>query len=183
MRGFRHWYIPADASASWRSGYAADCKSCIETKPKSDLAENCCQDIPGTPGEPDNDTVQLSSPWHDRAGARLAASLRDGSHSAWLGFSDWIEELLTAPERASIAWSALKSLNADEAEEVIRTVLRFAGYPPPKFVSHMSDARWWAGLASRAEKKAYMLAAFEALSEADQKAFLNHVNRAAEDAT
>ncbi len=50
-----------------------------------------------------------------------------------------------------------------------------AGVPLPPFLNAMDDARWWAGLASRGERKAYCLAAFEAMPPADQAAFLHHV--------
>lgn len=50
-----------------------------------------------------------------------------------------------------------------------------AGVPLPPFLNVMDDARWWADLANRSERKAYALAAFEALAPADQAAFLRHV--------
>ncbi|WP_138058735.1 hypothetical protein [Sulfitobacter pontiacus] len=54
-----------------------------------------------------------------------------------------------------------------------------AGYPIPTFLSVMSDARWWASIASRDERKAYALAAFEALAISDQSAFLEYVQGSA----
>ncbi len=74
-----------------------------------------------------------------------------------------------------LAYSALRSLNADNAETVARGVLGTADGPLPAFLSPMDDARFWASLASRLELKAYALAAFEVMSERDQTAFLDHV--------
>ncbi|MCE8006006.1 hypothetical protein [Aestuariivita sp.] len=40
----------------------------------------------------------------------------------------------------------------------------------------MDDARWWASFASLKERKAYALAAYEALPERDQMAFRKHIS-------
>ena len=50
-----------------------------------------------------------------------------------------------------------------------------AGHPIPNPYRLMPEAREWASWASTAECKAYALACYEALSPADQAAFLHHV--------
>lgn len=79
--------------------------------------------------------------------------------------------------RAAVAWAALKELDPEDAAKVAAVFLP-AGAPLPTLINMMEDARWWAGLASRAERKAYCLAAFESMPEADQAAFLQHVQKA-----
>lgn len=50
------------------------------------------------------------------------------------------------------------------------------GHPIPNPYGLMAEAREWARIASTSEAKAYALACFEALPEADQTAFLSHVS-------
>lgn len=54
-----------------------------------------------------------------------------------------------------------------------------AGQPIPPLFSYMAEARNWAALATLAELKAYCLASYEAMSGADQAAFLGHLDRRA----
>lgn len=49
------------------------------------------------------------------------------------------------------------------------------GAPLPAFGGIMAEARDWVAWASRAERKAYALASFEAMDAQDQAAFLRHV--------
>jgi len=73
---------------------------------------------------------------------------------------------------ATIAACAFFALDDDAAEDVIRGVLRRAGWPLPDALAPMYGARLWARDASRSERKAFALAAFEALGTDDQQAFL-----------
>jgi len=50
-----------------------------------------------------------------------------------------------------------------------------AGMPIAPFGGIMDQARFWADMATRNERKAYTLACFDRLSAADQSAFLAHV--------
>lgn len=52
-----------------------------------------------------------------------------------------------------------------------------AGMPIPLHGTIMDEARFWAASAARAERKAYCLAAFEALDEKDKAAFLAHARK------
>jgi len=96
---------------------------------------------------------------------------------AWLRSLPALKRRLEPRELASIAFAALRALDPELREDTVRAALFdvSAGYPLPCFTSPLSDARWWAGNASRDELKAYSLAAFEAMQPRDQSAFLSHV--------
>lgn len=70
------------------------------------------------------------------------------------------------------AFASLVRLQPDDAELTAQAAIEHAGSPLPPFLAPMSDARFWASMASRAELKAYCWAAWEALSQRDQAAFL-----------
>lgn len=116
-------------------------------------------------------------PEHKRMSRMMGYTLTLGDFDAWEGFSLVAMARMTAEERVSLAWSALRSLDtAEQAEMVAESVLRAAGYPLPTFLSPMDDARWWASLASLNERKAYALAAYEALPPHEQMAFRKHIS-------
>ena len=50
-----------------------------------------------------------------------------------------------------------------------------AGMPMAPLFGYMDQATFWASLASRPERKAYCLASFLSLPQADQRAFLAYV--------
>lgn len=107
----------------------------------------------------------------------LGFALTLGEADAWSGFASVAITRLSIEERAALAWAALRSLDApDQAEAVSEAVLKFSGYPLPTFLNPMSDARHWASLASLRERKAYALAAYEALPQRDRLAFRKHIS-------
>ena len=78
---------------------------------------------------------------------------KDGAYA----IIDWAKaftELLNEAERVALAWTALRRLDCGEAELTCRDVLGGIDRPLPTFISPMSDARWWASYANRAELKA-----------------------------
>lgn len=96
---------------------------------------------------------------------------------AWVGLTVVLAARLNGTQRAGLAWAALNSLDtAEQAEQVAEAVLTFADYPLPTFLNPMEDARWWASLATLKERKAYALAAYEALPVREQMAFRNHIS-------
>jgi len=118
-------------------------------------------------------------PDHKRMSRMLGYTLTVGGTDGWSDFATVAMARLTVEERAALAWAALKSLGAPErAEMVAETVLAHAGSPLPAFLSPMGDARWWASIASPRERKAYALAAYEALPQAEQAAFRRHILKA-----
>jgi hypothetical protein len=115
-------------------------------------------------------------PAHKRMSRVMGYVLTIGGADAWAGFSTVAKARLTIEERAALAWAALRALDAsDQVEMIAQAVMQSAGSPLPTFLNPISDARWWASIASRSERKAYALAAYEALSEQDQMAFRRHI--------
>ena len=99
---------------------------------------------------------------------------------AWHGFSFVASLYLTANERVALAFAALNSLEPEEAELTAAAAIGSANSPPiPALISEMDEAGFWADWATRDRLKAYCLACFTRMSEADQVAFLCYVRRAA----
>jgi hypothetical protein len=114
---------------------------------------------------------------HKRMSCVMGYTLTLGDADAWSGFTTMARARLTVEERSALAWAALRSLDTlEQAELVAKTVLTFADYPLPSFLNPMYDARWWASFASLNERKAYALAAYEALPVRKQMAFRNHIS-------
>lgn len=114
---------------------------------------------------------------HKRMARMIGYTLAIGDANAWAGFTTVARARLTIKERAALAWAALHALDTPEqAERVAQTVLTAADHPLPVFLSPMEDARWWASVASLNERKAYALAAYEALPLAEQIAFRKHIS-------
>ncbi|SIT81854.1 hypothetical protein SAMN05421849_1565 [Pontibaca methylaminivorans] len=115
-------------------------------------------------------------PGHRRTARALEFALTLGDADAWSDFAGLAAHHLTEAERAGLAFAALARLAPEQAERVACLALGAAGAPLPAFLAVMDEARLWASLASRAERKAYTLAAFEALGGSDRAAFLQHVS-------
>lgn len=99
-----------------------------------------------------------------------------GTADAWAGFSFVAAVQLSEIERAALAFAALNSLEPEHAEIAAASAIGEADMPLPAFLGGMADARQWAELASRSERKAYALAAFEAMTPQDRAAFARHIN-------
>ncbi|ROT99069.1 hypothetical protein [Histidinibacterium lentulum] len=106
----------------------------------------------------------------------LGYSLTLGTADAWADFATLAAVRLSERELAGIAWAAMCALPRRLSEEVARLALRGAGAPLPPFLGGMADARFWASRASPAERKAYALAAYEAMSPSDQAALFRHIS-------
>ncbi len=105
----------------------------------------------------------------------LGYCLTLGTADAWSDFSTVAMARLSEVERAALAFSTLNSLDAEQAELTASAAISSAGAPLPTFLGGMDEARAWAEWANRAELKAYALAAFEAMTAADQARFFRHV--------
>lgn len=72
---------------------------------------------------------------------------------------------------------ALVQFDPDDRLDVLEDAHDFlrAGMPIVLFGSIMEEATFWADRASRVERKAYCLASYNRLSEADRKAFLCYI--------
>ncbi|SFQ66658.1 hypothetical protein SAMN05421853_11779 [Roseivivax halotolerans] len=120
--------------------------------------------------------AEYGHPDYKGAAKMLGFALARQNFEGWRDFSDFSALALSDDERTSISWAALRSLDTSHAEAVAKAILGDAGSPLPAFLSPMEDARWWASFASRAERKAYALASFEALHLSDQQAFIQHIS-------
>ena len=89
----------------------------------------------------------------------------------------------TPPDlRMAFAEHVLRALSRPERDDVVMRATDLAGPPRPTFRDTMEEARLWAGVAYHSELRAYALAAFEAMSEAQRSRFLKHVTEKGADA-
>ena len=74
---------------------------------------------------------------------------------------------------------AVMALDRDDRVPLVEALLEGlrAGMPVSLHGTIMEEARFWAANAARAERKAYLLASFEALEKTDQAAFLAHARK------
>ena len=159
-----------------------DLQSNQPSKDNNGLGSKKYQDKGKTKSEPDTRRKPslLSKhikPDHKRMSRMIGYTLTLGDADAWAGFVAVATARMTPEERAALAFPALRSLDTPEqAELVAEAVLKFADYPLPTFLNPMDDARWWASFASLKERKAYALAAYEALPPHEQMAFRKHIS-------
>lgn len=112
---------------------------------------------------------------HKRMSRMLGYTLMSGDWESWANFAKVALHSLTDRERYSLSFAILYTLDPAQAEQTAAEILNAAGSPLPPFLGAMDDARHWASLASKTERKAYALAAFEAMEPADQNAFYRHI--------
>jgi len=112
---------------------------------------------------------------HKRAARGLGYALILGDAFGWKAVTAVWAARLTAKERASLAFSALASLDYDDAVLTARMCLGDASGPLPAFIGGMEEARFWAENATPIECKAYALAAYEALTKSQKSAFRLHI--------
>ncbi|WP_233270629.1 hypothetical protein [Chachezhania sediminis] len=113
-------------------------------------------------------------PEHKRLSRMLGYCLVRGcDYENWAGFAIVAQARLSVQERVALAFACLKALPGDLIEDTAGAVLGARGYPLPSTLGGMFDARWWASAATRPELKAYAVAAFEAMSREDRRAFLD----------
>ena len=123
-----------------------------------------------------NDLSQYMKSEYQRMSKMLGYALVSDSDDGWNAFSLVAAVRLKVSERASLAFATLTSLDGETALDVVSAAFEHAGYPLPTFLDPMNEARQWASLATRGERKAYALAAYEALSVEDQIAFCEHIS-------
>lgn len=111
-------------------------------------------------------------PEHKRMSRMLGYCLTLGTEQAWRGFSMVAAVRLTPEERAALAFAALQALQEDHAELAATAAL---DAPQPAPLGGMATARAWAVTASRAELKAMIAAAYDALSAEDRAKFCQHI--------
>jgi hypothetical protein len=103
---------------------------------------------------------KYAKPGHKCAARALGYGLTLGDSSAWFKVSAIWQARLTPEETATVASVALQATDADLAQLVASHVLEGAGVPLPTFDDLMSDARFWADIATPDERAAYAVACF-----------------------
>lgn len=83
---------------------------------------------------------------------------------------------LSREERVALAFSAMKSLDRNDAILTVEAAIdEGAGPPIPPLFSFIDEAAFWADMAHPEELEAYCLACFNAMSRTRQVAFLDHL--------
>lgn len=91
---------------------------------------------------------------------------------AWHDTVGLIRTDLDRERRMALAIAALAACEPDDVAEIVSEIAGGAGSPVPPFDAVMSDAMFWADLASRNELKAYAVATFLRMHPRDQATFL-----------
>lgn len=116
------------------------------------------------------------TPEHKRTAKMLGYTLFLGDASSYGGLSIIARHHLTLAERGGLSCAFLGSMPEGSAMQAAATVLGATGDPLPPFLGGMEDARHWASWATDAERKAYALACYEAMTPRDQAAFFRHIS-------
>ena len=120
----------------------------------------------------------MEKPEHKQAARMLSYALTLGDHDAWFAASAIWTARLDAPERAALAFSALKSLDYYDALLTAESVLmRGAGMPIAPLFNYMDEATFWADMSEPDELDAVCLAGFNRMQPDRQSAFNDHINR------
>lgn len=92
----------------------------------------------------------------------------------WRDLAFVLECRLTRDERAMIMAAVAKAAHNGDVIEVFDRMMSDIGHgsPLPVFEDAAADARWWAGLATPAELRAWLAACFAHLPARDQRAFV-----------
>jgi DNA-directed RNA polymerase specialized sigma24 family protein len=115
---------------------------------------------------------------HKRAARSLGFALTLADFDGWQKFNHIIGNLLTAEERAGLAYAAMRSLTEEQRQIVADGVFPSEmGAPLSGIGSIEDDAVWWAKNASEVERSIYLLACFNSLPPDRQKAFVEHAKR------
>ena len=115
---------------------------------------------------------------HRRVGRYVSIALIVGEPQHWLYLKTIMADLLLPRERASLALAAMRSLSEDDRLKVaINAIPEWAefGSPLPTFLHIADDARWWAANISIQERKTYLMACLNHLSEVDRRDLTNHL--------
>lgn len=116
---------------------------------------------------------------HKRAATTLGFTLTLNDRQAWASAAIVWEARLEPVERYRLARSVMAAMSPEDNEALILEVLGGAGFPIPPFLDALGDARFWAEMASPAERRAYCLAAFQAMPRNEQRQFVEFASGAA----
>jgi len=114
-------------------------------------------------------------PPHKAASRVLGFALTLGDAEAWEAASLVWQARLSPDERAAAALSFLGACEADHAARIADTIKTDAGPPVTPLSDMAGEAVLWADIASTAERKAYIVAAWSTLHPTEQSAFLSKI--------
>lgn len=118
---------------------------------------------------------------HKSVARALAYVLHLGDTDAWFNFSTILKRKLEPEEIAGLAYSALRCVDPEYRRrmyELLGDAETPAGSPlPPLSVDVAFDARWWAGIATETERKAYIYELLKTLNENDKKIVVRNLTR------
>ena len=115
---------------------------------------------------------------HRRVGRYVSIALILGEPQHWLYLKTIMAGLLLPREHAALAFAAMRSLDENDRIKVaINAIPEWAefGSPLPTFLDLADDARWWAANISIQERKTYLIACLNHLSEVDRRDLTNHL--------
>lgn len=119
--------------------------------------------------------LQSLSPRHKAAARSLCYALSADDPSAWEAACLIWQARLLPDERAAAALAFLTACEADHAAAIIEALEAKAGPPRAPLFDLAGEAVLWAEVASVAELKSYIMAAWAALGPVDQLAFLDKI--------
>lgn len=107
-----------------------------------------------------------------------ALVLQDAA-AVWNNLAFVLEQRLTRVERAMLLVAVAKAAETDDAIQVLERLVADTqiGSPLPVLEEEAADARWWAGLASLPELRAWLAASYAQLPPREQQAFAAAVSR------
>ncbi len=108
---------------------------------------------------------------HKRAAKALGYGLTLGDDSAWFSVSAVWQARLTPQEAATVACAAILATDSEFAESIAYAVLEGAGAPLPAFFDIVSEAGFWADMATPQERAAYAVACFNRFSPVERDEF------------
>jgi hypothetical protein len=147
--------------------------NCLNPSVDSNTGNSCSANVKGSTRSAFSKSIKAE---HKRMSRMLGYCLTLGTADAWSDFSQVVAARLLEIECASLVFAALQALKPSSAELTAAAAIGAAGAPLPSFLGGMDEARFWASYATRAERKAIALAAFEAMTSADQAAFFQHIS-------
>lgn len=159
--------------ASWRSGYAADCKAPHLSPDIKKIPQKPYQDIARTQSEPDTASICRQTALKSENPGALAGATGTIQENGGFQSAEYHLRL----ERAKSLAFAIGECHPDDAVLIMAAALDDLrpGQPIAAFQSLMIEANSWAAFATRNELKCYAVAAFNAMRSVDQAAFLAHV--------
>lgn len=124
-----------------------------------------------------NAMALYAKPAHKAAARMLGYVLTLGDSGGWSDFATLLAARLATEERAELAFASLRTLEAVDADEVMRAVAEDGrmGMPLPPFKGVLDEAIFWADRASSEEVEAYCLATFLRMRANRQVDFIDFV--------